>query len=384
MIDKNKITEFHKDPNFNFQMNRWMVLGKIPEAVMKKAALQIKNLQDWRRVFTTLGLEAIKKGDIQRAAAYYRAVDFFLPYSDSHRTEHYDKVVHLLRQHYQTYFNSSRIQEQKVSYDGIDLPLWFIPANKKNKCEETILMSGGFDAYKEELVDIYIGLADKGFDVYYFEGPGQGEVLFKNNYPMTYKWEEPVKAILDFLGKEEITLMGLSLGGYLSPRAASQDQRVKRLICWGVVWDFFDVVTSRRGPGLQRLIKTLLKLRLKGLLNILLKIGMKKDPYMHWGIDHGMKVMGCQTPAHFMSAIKEFTLSPIVKEIHQDVLLMHGNEDHFIPMEQFIQLKQNLTETKSLTTKVFTRDENAQNHCMFGNIDLVIQTIANWMNTPTF
>ena len=57
-----------------------------------------------------------------------------------------------------------------------------------------------------------------GYEVIMFEGPGQGATLKKYNLPLTHEWEKPAKAILDYFNLEDVTLIGISMGGWLCLR----------------------------------------------------------------------------------------------------------------------------------------------------------------------
>jgi hypothetical protein len=65
--------------------------------------------------------------------------------------------------------------------------------------------------------------------------------------------------------------------------------------------------------------------------------------------------------------------------VRQDYLLLAGSEDHFIPVEQFYQQIAALKNVRSLTARLFTSAEQAQNHCQIGNISLAIQEITSWL-----
>jgi hypothetical protein len=104
---------FHEDPNFNYQFNRWMVFGNLPKDVLLKAAHQIKNTDDWCRVFLALAETAEAQKDVLRAAFYYRAVDFFLPYDHSRKMEIYDRTVELMRVHHGGDFIDKRMNDQE-------------------------------------------------------------------------------------------------------------------------------------------------------------------------------------------------------------------------------------------------------------------------------
>ena len=98
--------------------------------------------------------------------------------------------------------------------------------------------------------------------------------------PMTHEWEKPVAAVLDYIEAENVTLIGMSLGGYLALRAASLEPRIKRVIAYNVMPDFFACVTSGRGKVAAYLTKGLTGLRLSFVLGAFAKVIMKRDIYL--------------------------------------------------------------------------------------------------------
>lgn len=103
---------FHKDPNMNYQLNRWMTFGNIPEPEIREIAGRIHDLSDWRREFLLLAGKAKQEGDILKEACSYRAVDFFMNYSDKEKQSNYERLVKLFREAYKSVFQSGQITEQ--------------------------------------------------------------------------------------------------------------------------------------------------------------------------------------------------------------------------------------------------------------------------------
>jgi len=68
------------------------------------------------------------------------------------------------------------------------------------------------------------------------------------------------------------------------------------------------------------------------------------------------------------------------ENIHQDVLLFSGKEDHFIPIRLHNRQVAALANAKSVTDRIFTREEHAQNHCQIGNIGLALDVMVNWID----
>lgn len=371
--------QFHDEPNFNYQMNRWLVFGNLPVEEVRQAASRIRSLDDWKNEFLALAKQSESQGRIQNAAGYYRAVDFFLSQGDPDRAFVYDKVVSLFREHFRKFFEKKIIIESVVRYCGVNLPVWQVDHLNEGASKGTVLLTGGFDCYKEELVPVMVFFAQKGYDFYYFEGPGQGEILRKHKFPMTHEWEKPVKAVLDYLRLDNVTLIGLSLGGYLAPRAALHDSRIKRVVSWGVMYDFFDVVISRRGRFIETILRILIFFKLSPVMNLLLRMKMKRDSYTQWGVDHGMHTFGVDSPAEYFRRLRLYSLKKLAHLVRQDVLLMAGNEDHFVPLGHYYELAKKLMNVKSLTGRVFTAREKAENHCQFGNLRLALEFMTDWI-----
>ncbi len=69
--------------------------------------------------------------------------------------------------------------------------------------------------------------------------------------------------------------------------------------------------------------------------------------------------------------------------VTQDVLLLTGAEDHFGQFNMHLKLHrmqiEALTSARSVTDRIFTREEHAQNHCQVGNIGLALDVMASWL-----
>jgi hypothetical protein len=73
----------------------------------------------------------------------------------------------------------------------------------------------------------------------------------------------------------------------------------------------------------------------------------------------------------------------VSSRITQDVMLMAGAEDHYVPLAQLDAQIQTLTNARSVTARLFTRAESAQNHCQIGNLGLSLRDILGWLDEHT-
>jgi pimeloyl-ACP methyl ester carboxylesterase len=197
---------------------------------------------------------------------------------------------------------------------------------------------------------------------------------------MRPEWENPVGAVLDHYGLSDVTLMGISLGGYLAPRAAAFEKRITRVIAYDVIYDFYGCLASARGHLFESIVRSLTALRAAPILNALIRARMQHDPFISWGVNQGMHVFGVTTPYRFIQEAMRYTTRGISQLITQDFLLLAGTNDHFIPTEMFFRQARALTNVRSLTCRLFTEEEIAGNHCQIGNAELALRFIASWMD----
>jgi len=364
--------DFHTDPNLNYQLNRF--LGELPAEHVAQIAARIENLADWKREMLGAAAGAELAGEIRAAASYYRAAEFFMSPQDPEKVPTYDKFVALFWQAH----GSDGGERVRVRYEGHTLPALRLRATG---AQSTVVIHAGFDAFLEELVGLGRALRDDGFDVILFEGPGQGEPLIKQGLTMTPEWEKPVAAVLDHFGLRDVTLIGISLGGYLAPRAAAFEPRIARVVAFDVMYDFFECVTSHGSAWLRGAARTLLSTApTTAVLDAALRSMMETDATVKWGIEQGMHVTGAPSPAAFLGEVRKYRLADVSARIRQDFLLLAGAEDPLVPLAQFYAQAQALTGVRSLTTRLFTRQEQAQSHCQYGNLDLALAVIADWIH----
>jgi hypothetical protein len=126
-------------------------------------------------------------------------------------------------------------------------------------------------------------------------------------------------------------------------------------------------------------VSTLLKLGASSLLNPLINSKMKKSLEAEWGVKQGMHTLGAKDPYEFFKKTGAFETLSVSHLVKQDVLLFAGSKDHYVPLHQFYDQIQTLKNVRSLSARLFTEKEQAQNHCQVGNAELSLQTIVRWI-----
>ncbi len=380
---KKGVHQLNEEANFNFQLNRVINWdgGRLEDVAPVSA--KIKTSADWKNVLISLGDKAMEEERTENAIAYYRMSEFFMYDGDPDKKKYYQLATELFYDYYRDYFEPEGsgvnpvVERFQVPYEDVKLPVMHVVPKGEKK--GTLLLHGGNDSYFEEFFFPILYLKDKGYEVYLFEGPGQGGVVRIQNKHFTHQWEKPVKAVLDYFKLEDVTIIGVSLGGYLAPRAAAFDTRITRVVAWSVFPCFLDVIIGDEPPAVQKLFYFLMKIRAKGLINWIFNSEAKKLPVIDWGLKHGMYAYEADSAYGYARKLKLYDMEPIADRITQDILIMGANQDHFINYHSIGKEIDMLTNVRSLTFRLFTDKEQAQDHCNCGNTKLALDTIMHWV-----
>lgn len=379
VILKKGVYNLNDEANFNYQLNRVINWdgGRLED--VQKVSGKIHNSDDWKRELILLGDEAMKEGRTDNAIAYYRMSEFFMYDGDPDKRKYYEKATKLFYEYYADFFEGEnpRIERYDVPYENVKLPVMHVVPYGESK--GTILIHGGNDSYFEEFLFTVLYMQEQGFEVYMFEGPGQGGVMRVQGMHFTHEWEKPVKVILDYFKLSDVTIIGISLGGYLAPRAAAFDKRITKVVAWSIFPCFQDILVSMQPQGTQRAFHILMKLHARPLLNLVFGKKAKKSPIIDWGIKHGCYAYEAKDAYSYAKKLKLYDIAPVADQITQDMLILGASGDHFIDYHLIGKEINMLRNVRSLTFRLFTDKEEAENHCNVGNGKLAIDEILSWI-----
>ena len=374
---------FNDDANFNFQLNRVVFWDGGSADDIKEIGATIKTSEDWVSAMKSLAANAETEDRTENQIGYERMAEFFMYDSDDKKRPQYEKAAALFYEFYGGFFSSGRVSRHSVPYQGGILPVMLAKSadNGGGESRGTILLHGGNDSYFEEFFFPMLYLSAHGYDVYLFEGPGQGGVLRVQNIKFTHEWERPVGAVLDYFKLDGVAIIGASLGGYLAPRAAAFDGRIKYVVAWSIFPDFFHVILSDHPGNVSKFIEKLLSSPIKGIMNGFYKKMMKKSELVRWNLLHGMYAYDAATPMQYIDRVRKFTLNGIGDKITQDILVLGAREDHFINPRLFHEEFDLLKNARSLSLRLFSNEDDAGSHCNAGNTKLVLDAMLGWLES---
>ncbi len=366
--------ELHPDININFQLNRFF--GWVGDdsmlTEMREAVTGVNDYPTFTKVILDLGEKALARHEVRKGAYYLRLAEFFMFTNDPRKLPSRKRFVDLLL---------SNLQIAPSAYSRIPFATGWLPAYRltPTKPKGTLVVFGGFDSYIEEWMPAALFFRDAGYDSILFEGPGQGAALQLAQLPMIAEWEQPVKAVLDFFQCDAVTLMGFSLGGELGIRAAAFEPRVRRVIAYDVCTSAFGFLLRPLPPPVRQQLLEWLDANNEGAVNTFFVNARAKSLFVDWGTQNGMHTAGVTTPYEMLKHFQKYATAGISSRVTQDVLLMAGAEDHAIAVNELPDQIATLTHVRTLTARLFTRVEQAQNHCQVGNYGLAFRTIVGWM-----
>src|SRR5580698_4989966 len=285
MATVNRITS----GNFDSWYNEWNAIG---ERIFAEAEAQL-----------SAGHRISARDSFLRATTYFRTSEFFL-----HGNPKDPRIASAYQNSIQAYkaccaLYNPPIQVLEIPYEHTTLPGYFHRVDDSGRRRPLLIVHSGFDGSAEELhMDGARAAVERGYNVLAFDGPGQFGPLHRERLPFRPDWEKVVTPVVDFaltlpgVDPEKIALMGVSMGGYLAPRAAAFEKRIKALVAVDGIYDF--CVTQLKGvPADQReAFIAAVNQTYAPELDQKIRQGAEKSPSTKWAADQAGFVMGEPTP----------------------------------------------------------------------------------------
>jgi len=363
---------FHSDVSINFQCNRWVQwIGPSAIDEVTELASRANTYPEFIDAFLALA-EQVRAADRTLAGAYYdRAAEFFMTATDPRRPAARARFLQTMRTIYD-------VAPEFVPFGSGSMPAYDLQPDRQ--IGAPIVMFGGFDSYIEEFLPMIASMVDAGRRIVVFEGPGQGSALEDFGLTMIPEWEQPVGAVLDHYGLDDVAAVGISLGGGLVIRAAAFEPRISHAVAFDILDDEFEVVTRQIPRGAGVVLRALLAAHARWLVNSVAYQVASLKPVTQWALQQGMHITGAATPYDFFHSATAVNTRKISHRVRADVLLLAGADDHYVPLKQLWRQAGTLSSARSVTTRIFTAAEQASNHCQLGNIGAAARLMTAWLD----
>lgn len=273
----------------------------------------------------------------------------------------------------------------RIPFGDRSVPAYFLPAQRcADEVRPLMILTNGYDG---TVTDMYfasaVAASRRGYHCLFFDGPGQGAMLFEHGVPLRYDWETVIAPVVDYAAQmkevdaERIALMGWSLGGYLAPRAASGEHRLAACIAdpglYGAA-DQFRQMAIKQGASPESVadLTTLDDAIVDRFENLL-----KTDRHAHWGVvQRAFWVHGVNDVREYLSCLQPYTLAGRVESIHCPTLVTLADGDPLSATAH--RLFEDLRCPKTLME--FTSAEGAGTHVEAFNRSLLNARVYDWLD----
>jgi len=373
--------------------------AEIGECLHTARRIDEKDPESWPTEWAALaerveaqGDESLAKRDrvsaresFQRASNYYRAAEYGCVPSHSRYHELWEKSVAAF--HKACPLFDPPVQFIQVPFAGTKLPGYFWRPDESNTKRPTLFVAGGNDdTVEEDFFIIGTAAVRRGYNFFTFSYPGHRNAVHTDNRQVKRPdYEVPFKAAFDYLETlpgvdERIALMGFSGGGYVAPRVAIHEDRVKALIPNNPMIDYDRVAKALLGPIIKRIPRPLLKLGINKKL--------QRKPLIRAYMEYGLWTAGYADMSLYdwlisEKAQREWARFNITDDLHQitcPTLALVGSGEG----EEMLQQTREFYESISSPVKkmrVFTLEEDgSHDHCMLDNHSRMHQVVFEWLN----
>lgn len=272
----------------------------------------------------------------------------------------------------------------RIPYERSWLPGWFLHAPGTRMRRPTVILNNGSDGQN---IDMYVegGAAaiERGFNALIFEGPGQGANLFLRNIPFRPDWEKVITPVVDYLrgrpdvDRRRIALAGVSFGGYLVPRAATQEHRLAAIVADGGVHDAF----VSWSESLPREMLEMLSAGRKDEFNGYWAEALREfPPSMRFNVAKRAEIYGPGSFYDQMRLASRFRMTAAqARRIRTPSLILDAELEQFFPGQP--RTLYSWLRAKPKTLMQFTVAEGAQWHCEPMAPQLRSERVYDWLET---
>lgn len=296
---------------------------------------------------------------LERASLYYQIGERMQVHGAPARAETYRKSLDAFAR--SAHLGKLNLERVEIPYEGGVIAGWLTCAVSKGQRAPIMVYVNGFDSTKELLVMSRLGreLARRGVSTLHIDQPGTGEALRLHNLVATYDSERWASKVVDYLeartdvDSKRIGMVGISLGGYYTPRAVAFEPRFALGAVWGANHNWGEVQRRRKRNE-----------------------GDRPVPH-YWA--HALWVWGAPDMDAFEAMWDKINLDGVVEKIRAPFLVTHGANDRQIPVEFAQRTYDQLTNSAKRELKIFTEREGGIEHVSVDNMANARDFIADWI-----
>jgi alpha-beta hydrolase superfamily lysophospholipase len=293
----------------------------------------------------------------QRAAIYHQICDRVLEWGDERKFAAYRRSMDCFERSLE--YRRPRGEVVSIPYEATALRGYFLPAAAT--IAPTVIFVDGFDVTPEILAGRAESLPRRGIHLLVVDGPGYGSALRLQKLRTRYDYEAVVGAAVDYLetrpdvAPAHLGLIGNSLGGYYSVRAAAYEKRIKACAAWGALWDFHRYLAMVAAKG-----------------------RVTTEDRLSAPFSQALAVFGVERIEDAVTLSERFKLEGVMKDVTCALLVVHGESDKQVPVEE-ARLTYECAASRDKELVVIPSGTPGEEHCQWDNIVMAQHAIFDWL-----
>ena len=297
-----------------------------------------------------------------RASTYYRVATMYLDDVYEPEMTEYTKESFAC---YEKYLALSGYPGEyiKIPYENSYLPGHFYRSPIASEKAPLLILTPGRDTWAEDTRWMFDAALKRGIHCLTYDGPGQGYALRLQDMKFRPDWENVMGPVIDYAEKmdgvdtDRIACMGFSFGGFLMPRVAAYDKRIKLIIT--------DPGNISWGKGIGERLSMILKMpkamRPKVMATMLEDYAWK----------HGVP------EEQIVEELKKYDNTPILDKVECEVLVLDGTAEMTYGAAK--ELYDALPNVKAKDYILFDDDSTAQCHTQMGGYATGAEILMDWI-----
>ena len=268
----------------------------------------------------------------------------------------------------------------EIPYEGAALTGWFLRTDSSRRRRPLVILNNGADGLEKSMLVLGgAGALARGYNCLIFNGPGQGDSLWKRKLYFRADWEKVITPVVDVMVRhrevdpKRIALIGVSQGGYWVPRALAYEHRIAAGVADPGVWDVSEPFLSK----MPKFVLDMLDGGDKATFDQIIQVGMASNPRAKMMLRFRMRPFGLASPYDTFRAVRDYNLTDAAARIRCPMLITDPESEQFFPGHAQ-KLYDALPCPKSIVR--FTREQGADQHCEVNAPGYRDFCIYNWLD----
>ena len=392
--------------SFNFEFlnvlgGTYEQIADVGEAFAAAAGVVDYDFESWVTNWTAMGDRLRAIGDeadargrrVSAREAYARASNYYgVAYWFTLGTSQPERLPILWEQSYTAFADflsrlDRPVEPVQIPYENTTLPGFAVLVDDSRDPRPWVILQNGSDGPNISMWSFGGAAAlRRGYNVLFYDGPGQNAALFRQNLPFRPDWEAVITPVVDFLHArpnvipDQIALYGISQSGYWAPRAAAFEHRLAAVIADPGVHDVSTSWTRNLPAEMLDALYGASGDELEGIKQAIdqeVDQARAQDPTVNFTLGFRMYPFGTDSLSEVLLGLRDYNLTGIADQIQCPILITDPEGEDFWP-NQSVELAGMIGENATLAP--FSADEGADLHCEPKAAGRRNQVIFDWLD----